>query len=328
LSLNSDQIDFLQQLSDLPGVGTACGCILEAMQRRFGSAWTLHHVQDGFGLFHRADFSPSSLRVVLVAHLDEIGGVAYGPRPDGTFNSRCWGAEPSLFAAAQLQQFDWLATGPETARPVNGVVELLGDDARLVLQGEGIVPYRTAFTFVQSSRVEGDLLHGKALDPRATAFAAAEAAIALNDPEVGALFVMAEECDKDLARKAVVYLDRNVPQLRLLVNADVPGVANLGEGHLERPAVRIFEGRTFIDPSFGIRMHERLTRRGIVHHLTGARSGSQTVLFTPLASTISVAMPALNIHTPCATMSLTGISRCIDLLKAVAEERTIAAPSG
>ena len=99
-------------------------------------------------------------------------------------------------------------------------------------------------------------------------------------------------------------LNRNAPNVGLIVNADVPGVQNLSEGRLDLPAIRIFEGRNFIDPSFGIAMTDTLQGRGVEFHLSAARSGSQTLLFTPLAPTLSIALPAEDIHLPLARMSL------------------------
>ena len=67
----------------------------------------------------------------------------------------------------------------------------------------------------------------------------------------------------DVARKGVAYLQRNAPNVGLIVNADVPGLANLAESRLELPAIRVFEGRNFIDPFFGIGLSDRLcAKRG------------------------------------------------------------------
>ncbi len=312
-------LDFLAALADAPSVGTACGPVLALLGARFGDDWTAEHTPDGFTLFHRAGYSPSALRAVMVAHVDEVGGCVYGPRADGGFVTRFWGNDPSVFANARLQAFDYLAASESRAFPVTGQVVHEADDTRLVLHGEGIRPYRTVYTFKESARFDGDTIEGKALDPRVTAYAVAEAVLALNSPEVGALFVMAEECAMDVARKAVTFLARHAPDLELIVNADVPEVQNLGEGRLDMPAIRIFEGRNFIDPSFGIRCSDSLADAGVEHHLSAARSGSQTLLFTPLAPTLSIALPSHGIHKPRYQMSLVGVERCIRLLTAIGE---------
>ncbi|HEV2473178.1 MAG TPA: hypothetical protein VGS41_10965, partial [Chthonomonadales bacterium] len=165
--------------------------------------------------------------------------------------------------------------------------------------------------------VDGDVLRGKALDPRATAYAVAEVVRAMETPRCAALFVMAEECAMDIARKAVAYLAVGAPSLRLIVNADVPGIRNLGEGRLDTPAIRIFEGRNFIDPAFGIQVADAMARKGVQFHLTGARSGSQTSLFAPMAPTLSIALPSSDMHLPAVNMSLIGIERCIALMHSI-----------
>jgi hypothetical protein len=121
----------------------------------------------------------------------------------------------------------------------------------------------------------------------------------------------------DVAQKAVTYLQRFAPNLSLIVNADVPSIDNIGEGRLDMPAIRIFEGRNFIDPAFGIRTADLLAEQKIEFHLSAARSGSQTLLFTPLAPTLSIALPSKGVHLPRVKMSLLGTERCITLLHAI-----------
>lgn len=260
---------------------------------------------------------PGDLEIAMVSHLDEIGGCLYGRRGDGAFGARHWGGPPDLFVGEDLQAMDWLCDSAERCVPAEA--ELCPEDPdRLVIRTADATPFRTVWTYRQKPVVSGDLISGKALDPRATVFAVAEAVNRLCDRRVGALFVLAEECAMDMARKAVTYLARHAPGLRLVVNADVPLMANLEGALLDMPAIRVFEGRNFIDPSVGIRASEDLASAGVIHALTSARSGSQTVLFSPLAPTISVALPGERIHTACATMSLTGIDRCVSLLRSLA----------
>lgn len=305
---------WLKRLTEAPSVGTACGPVLAVLEERFGAGWRMTLAQDGFCLFTRADAEPEALEVVMVAHVDEIGGCVYGARADGGFETRCWGNAPAVFAGAELQAFDWLAGADPDAGPVRAHVVTEGEDERLALTGERIRPYRTAWTFREETTFDDGFVEGKALDPRATVYAVAEAVRGAGDGRVGALFVMAEECAMDLARKAAAYLQARCPRLRLVANADVPAVRNLGEARLDMPAIRVFEGRNFVDPSFGIQTAERLGELGGVLHLSAARSGSQTYWFTPLASTLSVALPAEGVHLPRGRASLLGIARCADLL--------------
>lgn len=313
---------FLKALTEVPSVGTACGPITKVLMERFGDGYLRTLIPDGYCLFQKAGYAPEGLRIVFVAHLDEIGGCIYGPRAaaeGGGYHTRHWGNVAEVFANASLQAFDYLAEDASEAFPVQAEIALVGEEERLVLHGEGIRPYRTAWTFREETTFRGDIIEGKALDPRVTVYAVAEAVRALDSPEVGALFVMAEECAMDVARKAVTFLQRRDSHLELIANADVPWINNLGEGRLDMPAIRIFEGRNFIDPAFGIRVTEKLQAQGVEVSLSAARSGSQTLLFTPLAPTLSIALPSEGVHLPRVRMSLKGTERCVALLRAIGE---------
>ena len=119
--------------------------------------------------------------------------------------ARIWGNTPDVFDNAKLQAFDWLAEDGAEAYPVASRIADVDGEARLIVAGEKIRPYRTAFTFAQETTFSGDVIAGKALDPRVTAYAVAQAVLELNDPRIAALFVMAEECAMDVARKAVTF---------------------------------------------------------------------------------------------------------------------------
>jgi putative aminopeptidase FrvX len=308
---------FLKAFTEVPSIGTACLPALNLLAERFGNGYERTFVSDGFCLFQKAGAGPEALKVVFVAHVDEVGGCVYGPHSDRGFLTRVWGNTPDLFDQFDLQAFDYLAATGAEAFPVQSRLADVNGEERMLLIGEGIRPYRTGWTFQQETTFDGDTIDGKALDPRVTAYAVMEAVLALNTPEVGALFVMAEECAMDVARKAVTFLQERAPALQLIANADVPGIQNIGEGRLELPAIRIFEGRNFIDPMFGIRVAEVMEQQGVEFHLSAARSGSQTLLFSPLAPTLSIALPSQGVHLPRVLMSLQGTERCISLLRAI-----------
>ena len=310
--------EFIKALTEMPSVGTACNPVRNLLAQRFGGGYTQTFVEDAFVLFQSQDGTPEDLEIVFIAHQDEVGGCVYGPYQDG-FLARVWGNDAAIFQQADLQAFDWLAqSGSEAFAVTSDIVPYQGED-RLLLKGDKIRPYRTGFTFRETTTFQGDTIEGKALDPRVTLYAASEAVRNLSDKRVGGLFVMAEECAMDVARKAVTFLQKRAPNLRLIVNADVPEVNNLSEGRADLPAIRIFEGRNFIDPSFGIRTTDTLQSQGVEFHLSAARSGSQTLLFTPLAPTLSIALPSEGIHAPRYKMSLRGAERCIALLTAIGE---------
>jgi putative aminopeptidase FrvX len=312
---------FLKRLADAPGVGTACGPVIRLLDEWFGPAFERTLVPDGFCLYQRKGPGTHRLQSLLVAHLDEVGGCVLGALPPdegGGYATRLWGNQAEAFLGTPLQAMDWLAEDADEAYAVEAEPRGTDDPPALALQGERIRPFRTVFTFREAARFDGETIEGKALDPRATVYCVAEAVQRADDPRIGALFVMAEECAMDQARKAVVFLSRRCPSLRQIVNADVPEMNNLEGGSLEIPAIRIFEGRGFVDPSYGIRVSEAMLAAGVEHHLTASRTGSQTALFAPLAPTLSVALPSRGIHSARYVMSLSGIARCADLLARLA----------
>ncbi len=321
-------LDFLKALTEAPSVATACGPVVRLLTRWFGDRYSRTLVPDAFCLFQKGSGQPGDLRIVFVAHLDEIGGCVHGsrdPAAGGGFYARYWGNAAEVFAQAALQAFDYNADDPASAFPITAEVvggpqeKRQNGHAELIVRGQRIRAYRTAWTFREHTTFEDDTIEGKALDPRVTVYAVAEAVRALDATSVGALYVMAEECAVDMARKAVTFLMRNVPGLRTVVNADVPWIGNIDSGTLDWPAIRIFEGRNFIDPSFGIRAADRLQARGVEVMLSAARTGSQTALFTPLARTLSIALPSDGVHLPRVKMSLRGTRRCVELLQAIGE---------
>ena len=333
IKININNQIFLKAMTEAPAVGTACNPVLKVLDAHFGEGYERYFASDAFCIYWRKDTRVEDIEAVFIAHLDEVGGnvLSEQAKDSGAFLTSVWGNLPTIYKG-ELQAFDYLAETGEEAFPVTGTVELVEEEPRLILRGEGIRPFRTVFTFREETTFKGDVIEGKALDPRVTTAAVAKAVTLLNSSinsgthsskhsgKVAAVFVMAEERCMDVAKKAVTYLQRHAPNLKLVVNADVPGIQNLTEGQLEMPAIRIFEGRNFIDPMFGIRMSEKLEAKGVEFHLTASRSGSQTLLFTPLAPTISVALPSEGVHLPRVKMSLLGYERCIKLLTSIGEE--------
>jgi len=313
--------ELLTLATEVPSVGTACLPILNIFAEHLGPGFTCTYVPDGFCLFQKHGRDATQLKAVLVAHVDEIGGVTYGRTESGGFLTRVWGADASLFNAARLQAYDYLDDGSTSAYPIESSVENIAGEDRLVVFGEKIKPYRTVFTFKTETEFDGEYIYAKAVDPRVTAYCVVEALKRLHSADVGVILVMAEECAMDVARKAVAYLSRYSPDLKLIINADVPLISNLGDGQLDIPVIRVFEGRNFIDPSYGIKVTDRMLAAGLVTHLSAARSGSQTLLFTPLAPTLSIALPGENIHTARGKMSLTGVARCVDLITAIVHDQ-------
>jgi putative aminopeptidase FrvX len=305
-------LDELKTLSELPSVATACGPV-GACLRSLLPDYVFTEVPDGGLVALPQGGGPA--RLLFVTHVDEIGGFVLFPE-EGGFGTRLIGNRAEAFAERPLQAFRYDVTGAESALDCRGRVT---EDGRLLLQGEGLEPLTMLWTFREPFRAEGDRISGQALDPRVTVYCAIEAARRLRRPDLALLFCYAEECGRTAAAKLVEYVRRRMPEVEAMVNADVPGLNNITGISLEDAAIRPFEGANLIDPSFSLRLYERLRARGVVVKLALAASGSQTSLFVPLAPTVSVALPSQGVHQARVEMSLTGVERCVRLLTAIGE---------
>ena len=312
--------DFLKELTELPSVATACGPVIRLLSEYLGGSYDKTCIDDGFCLFFRKGASVNELKTVFISHMDEIGGCSTYAKEEGVFFTRFWGNTAQVFAGAALQAYDYLSRDPTEAFAIESRIESTEQEEVLLLSGDSIRPYRTAWTFKEETLFDGDTVEGKALDPRVTNYAVVEAARMMDSPKIGLVFVMAEECAVYLAEKAVEYLRHTAPNLEYVINADVPGLSNVENGSLDTPVIRIFEGGNLIDPTFGIRATEMCRSKGLDFELSGAKSGSQTRLFIPLAKAISIALPNSEAHLPRTKMSLKGIERTIALLKTIGEE--------
>src|ERR671936_663908 len=104
----------------------------------------------------------SSVRLLLITHVDEIGGFVMFPAAGG-YEARTIGNQPSVFAGTPLQAFRYDAVDASATISCQGRVS---EDGRLILEGEGLEPLTMLWTFREPFRVEGDVISGKALDPR------------------------------------------------------------------------------------------------------------------------------------------------------------------
>ncbi len=303
----------LLELCDLVSVATACGPAVGWVERRL-SGWQFDRVEDGCLLARAPGARDADVRVLYVAHVDEIGGMVLHERPDG-WATRTIGVAPARLAGCALVAMDYLDETGASLRPAEGLVV----DDELVLRAEGLSPLGAVFTYAERARIEDGWIHGKAIDPRLTAFAVVEAARQLASPAVAAMVVFAEECSMHAAKKGAHLVSRRLPNVELVANADVPGLANLTGCPLDRCALRVAEGGSLIDPHFGLRLHRALTERGLRIALAHARSGSQTPLFIPLAHAISLALPAAEAHVTPTHASLGALRDLIDVLLALPE---------
>jgi len=303
----------LTRLCDLISVATACGpAVSWAVDRLDG--WQTTLVEDGF-LFCRPSFGRiEDVRILYMAHLDEVGGLVLDRQQDGSgYSTLMIGVPPAALDGRALLAMDYDDETGATVRPCSGVLV----DGELVLEGLGLRPYRTVFTFDESASAEGDWLYGKALDPRAAAFAVVEAARLLARPDVGLMLVFAEECSPLPAQKAVEFARDRLPALAVTVNCDVPGLPNVWGVALDECAVRITERGSIVDPRFSLRLYDDLLKAGCRISLATARSGSLTSFFSPLCHVLSIALPAEHAHLARTRVSLRALRDLLMVLQTI-----------
>jgi putative aminopeptidase FrvX len=307
-------MDELKALSEALGVATACGPVGTCL-RALLPGYEFEEVTDG-GLVARPwGTSAAAVRLLFVTHVDEVGGFVMFPK-EGGYGARLIGNRAEAFAGTPLQAFRYDAVAASEAIPCRGRV---GEEGDLILEGDGLEPLMMLWTFREPFRVEGDVISGKALDPRVTVYCAIEAARRLGRADAALLFCYAEECSRTPAAKLVEHVRRRMPAVETIVNADVPGLNNIAGVGMEDAAIRPFEGSDLVDPCFSLALYERLRGRGVEVRLAVAASRSQTGMFCPLARTVSVALPSRGVHQARVEMSRAGVERCARLLQAIGE---------
>jgi putative aminopeptidase FrvX len=313
-------MDFLKAITEIPSVGTACLPVLKLLENRLSGTHTALIVPDGFCLFYKKGTDPGQIRTVFVSHVDEIGGIVTGIMEPGKYLTEYWGNEAAAFTGSPLIGYDYLSQDCFGTFPVIPEVVGTGRGERIVLSGRNCKPFRTAWTFGTETRFRDGWVTAKALDPRATAYALLETMLALADDRIGILYIMAEECSILPAQKAVEFIRKAMPGLSVVINADVPDIGNLEGEETDLPSIRLMERGTLIDPYFGLSIVEKLQKEKLRFGLSTSRSASQTRNFTPVARTISIALPCQSTHTAEGTMRLGLIEACIELLAAAAEK--------
>src|SRR5690348_10719707 len=196
----------LRAWCELPSVGTACGPAA-AYLRAALPGWSVIDVTDGGLIATAPGAAAGGVRLLLVVHVDEIGGLVGQSLGRESYAARCWGAPPRVFAGPlQAIRYDSEAPGGTSC---DGATPLGG----FVLRGAALEPWMTYFTFREPAVIEGGDLLAKAIDPRATAWAALQAAITLSAPEVGLACCYAEECSAIAAQKVAQRASRIFPEL-------------------------------------------------------------------------------------------------------------------
>ncbi|MBN1412611.1 MAG: hypothetical protein JW969_17310 [Spirochaetales bacterium] len=312
-------MDFLKQITEVPSVGTACLPIIRIIENRLFKTHSSRIVEDGFCLFIGKGSSLSRIKILIVCHLDEIGGYVTAHMGGDKFGTEYWGNTADVFLNTRLAGFDYLSGDVKSVFPVSSIIENNGTRETLLITGKECRPFRTVWTFDEKTGIDSEWVEGKAIDPRATVYAAIQAACLLKEKTVGLLFVMAEECSVIPARKAAVFCQKHMKNLSVVINADVPDIGKMRGIETELPCIRLMEKGSFIDPFFGLSIADALTAKNLKFGLTYSMSASQTIHFSPVAKTVSIALPGYSTHRPRGRIRKQSIESCIELCAGIAE---------
>lgn len=304
----------LIKLTELPGVATACGIPASYIQTvlprcAFGTC------EDGYLFATPEGTAPEAIRMVYVAHLDEVGGMVTTEVEQGLYDTKLFCSASSI-AHRQIALYRYDATSEDGV--LIGETEL--EEDRLLVRSDEIEPYLYFFTYREKTVLRGSTITGKALDPRAAVYCLMRVAEQTARTDLGFLFAFSEEVGAYGARKAASHFQQTLPNLEAVVNVDLPILGNAYDLALEEVAIRIIESdRVPIDPCTTLTVYEELRAKDVDVKLATARTGSQTALFAASWPSLSIAFPVRGGHTARGVVSMEAVEKCEALLMALPE---------
>lgn len=304
----------LIKITELPGVASVCGIPASYIQTVLPN-YDFQMCVDGYLFATPKGVSLDEIRLVHVAHLDEIGGMITEEVKKGVYETMLFCSAESI-AHRQIALYRYDAKSEKDI--IIGETEMDGD--KLIVRSEDISPYLYFFTYNEKTVIRGDSITGKALDPRAAVYCLMQVAEKIERKDIGFLFAFAEEIGAYGARKAASHFQHILPNLSAVINVDLPILGNVHGLELEDVGIRIIEsGRTPIDPCSTLAAYEKLQAKGYEVKLTTARTGSQTPIFSSSWLALSIAFPVRGGHTARGTISMKAVEKCEKLLLALPE---------
>jgi len=317
--------ELLKELSEAVGVSSGEQAVRQIIYRAVKP-----HVDEvrvdalGNMITFKAGRGSQRLKVMVAAHMDEVGLMIIGHAGDGSLKFRSVGGiSDQALAGKQVQ------VGPERVPGVIGLKPIhltKGDEGRKVVKkdslvidvgasskeaAEGIAKIGDLAAFSTSFTDLGPTLLGKAFDDRAGCAALIE--LLRGDPfdlDLYAVFTVQEEVGLRGARVAAYAV---APDAALVLDCtpandmpkkqDLSSNTRLGHG----PAIYIMSGRTLYDP----RLVELLTRAGDEEGLPyqirqpggGGTDAASIQLTRQGVPVISVSVPGRYIHSPATIIS-------------------------
>lgn len=269
---------------------------------------------------------PGKQRVLLAAHMDEVGGMVMRSNPDGTLKFRSIGGlDPRVLPGKQVRIGSDAVPGlimrsphaARSARRVSPIAELLIDTGGAA----GIAP-GDMITFESDFETFGGLLKGKAFDDRVGCYMLAELLKGSYPCELVGAFTVQEEIGLRGARVAAYAVEPDVAiALEGTVADDLPRqqdvspTTELGKG----PAISVMDRSAHADRRLVRMLTDSATAHDIPYQFKQPGVGGTDVGAIHLARagvpSVAVAVPCRYIHTPAALMDPEDVKNTVALLR-------------
>ena len=283
----------------------------------------------------RASGKPK-LRVMLDAHMDEVGVMIVGANDDGTLKFRAVGGlDPRILPGKVISIGHVNLSGVIGVPPVHVTagetdvrkIDQLSIDIGAATKDEalGAAPIGTLATFSTQYRPLGVTAYGKAFDDRAGCAILIEILRGPRLPiEILAAFTVQEEVGlrgaqvaaHTLKPDAAIVIDCTpANDLPPTIEADASPNTRLGDG----PAIYVMTRRDVSDPRLVKHLISVGERQGIPYQLRqpggGGTNAGGIIPARSGVPTISVSVPARYIHSPAAIVNLGDVRHTLELVR-------------
>ncbi len=271
---------------------------------------------------------PGQNRVLLAAHMDEVGGLVMRGNADGVLKFRSVGGlDPRILPGKRVRIGAEAVPGvvlraPHGARAGKRVIPLA--DLLIDTGGAGGIEPGDMITFESSFEQFGRLLKGKAFDDRVGCYILAQLLEGRYPCELVGAFTVQEEIGLRGARVAAYAVEPDVAfALEGTVADDLPRkkdvspTTELGKG----PAISVMDRSAYADRHLVRLLTQTAAAHDIPYQIKQPGVGGTDVgaihLAREGAPSVAVAVPCRYIHTPAALMDPADVEHTIELMRQV-----------
>ncbi|MBE3589588.1 MAG: M42 family metallopeptidase [Firmicutes bacterium] len=337
----SDALETLAALSELPGISGQEGAVRAYLRER-AAARADELRTDALGnLFAVKGAGKPGPRILLAAHMDEIGLIVTSVDDDGFVRFRkVGGIDDRVLLAKAVHVGQKRVPGVIGSKPIH--LQSPGERTKVVpademyidigakdkAEAQRLVEPGDAVTFATSFGEFGEgMVKGKAFDDRAGCTVLLEALAGEYDAPVYGVFTVQEEIGLRGARVAAYAVE---PDVALVLEgtpaADIPleegetSSTVLGRG----PALSFMDGSSIADRELVQTIIRVAEREGIPWQWRRTQGGGNDAGAIHLSKagvrTASISVPCRYIHTPCAVLHKEDLRNTIRLVQAVVAE--------